>query len=345
MGVFSRTMLMLTMAWLVGLFVTFLFLSNSSEPSWRDKFVAEANIRRALAYRTVDLTGGTVAERGHDKGSDASQQSLSAESIGAAPGATGSTDPLPGASIRNEVSLIELERRSGDDRGRNLQEVRTNLEEQIDGMLSRLAELQQQRRTADARLGRVRDQARAFASEVNSFRSILAHFHQTVWNLDYDIKRLIIEKDALVAELAQINNDIRRIDGQRRTLEDSYYELSRGYERTIKVLAWYEQADPDLRRLADTAGRGWLRGKVVSVGSDPRTGVVSISLGSHEGVFVGQTFTIYRNDQFVGRLVIDSVRANVSVGTLEREYRGRAHVSVGDSVKTAEPFGGATLRR
>jgi hypothetical protein len=345
MGVFSRTMLMLTMAWLVGLFVTFLYMSNSAEPSWRDKFVAEANIRRALAYRTVDLTGGIVAERGHDKGPDSRDQSLSAESIGAAPGATGSTEPLPGASIPTDRSLISLERARGTSQATNLAVVRSGLEAEIDELRSDLADLQQRRRAADAMLGRVRDQARAFAAEVDSYRAILSSYQQSVWNLDYDIKRLIIEKDALVAELAQINNDIRRIDGQRRTLEDSYYELSRSYERTIHVLAWYEQADPDLRRLADTAGRGWLRGRVVSVGPDPRTGMVSISLGSHEGVFVGQTFTIYRNDQFVGRLVVDSVRPNVSVGRLERDFRGRANVIVGDQVKTAEPFGGATLGR
>jgi hypothetical protein len=85
MGVFSRTMLMLTLAWLVGLLVTFIFMYTSTEPSWRDKFVAEANIRRAIAYRYVDIKGGIVAERGHDKGPSTDDTGLTPESLGAAP--------------------------------------------------------------------------------------------------------------------------------------------------------------------------------------------------------------------------------------------------------------------
>jgi hypothetical protein len=345
MGVFSRTMLMLTMAWLVGLFVTFIYMSADTEPSWRDKYVAEANIRRALAYRVVDIQGGIVAERGHDKGPDSDNQSLQAESIGAAPGATGSTDPLPGAVIRDADSLISIERRMGTEMSANLDAAKAQAAADIERLKTEIAQLQRQRRIEDQKLAQVRESSRVFAAQMQSYRYIIASFQQKVFNIDYEIQRLLIEKDALTAELAQIRNDVRRIEGQQFTLEDSYYELAKSYERTIRVLAWYEQADPDLRRLADTAGRGWLRGKVISVGPDPRTGVVSISLGRHEGVFVGQTFTIYRNDQFVARMVVESVRANVSLGRLEKDFRNRAFIREGDGVKTAEPFGGATLRR
>jgi hypothetical protein len=347
MGVFSRTMLMLTMAWLIGLVVTFFFLSASDEPSWRDKFVAEANIRRAIAYRTVDIQGGIVAERGHDKGPNTASrnQSLQAESIGHAPGASGSNDPLPGARISDDQSLIRLEESVGTQLNSQLDAARARTEAEIAQLQTEIATALRDRRAADTKLAQVREASRIFAAQMQSYRYIINSFQQKIFNLDIEIKRILIEKDALTAELAQIRNDIRRIEGQQHTLEDSYYELAKGYERTIRVLAWYEQADPDLRRLADTAGRGWLRGKVISVGPDPRTGVVSISLGSHEGVFVGQTFTIYRNEQFVARMVVESVRPNVSMGRLERDFRGRAFVTEGDGVKTAEPFGGATLRR
>lgn len=344
MGVFSRTMLMLTLSWLVGLIVTFAFLSNQ-DSSWREKFIAEANIRRALAYRHVDIRGGVVAERGHSQGVDSDDKGLVPENLGTAPfglpdegaAAPGGTEPLPGAKVSPGNSLIALERGAGETMKANFQDAKQNATERINELRTEIADYQRQRRLQDARLADVREAARGFAATMMSYRYIIASFQQKVFNLDYEIQRAMIERDALTAELAQIENDLRRIDGQQITLEDSYYDLGKEYDRTIRVLAWYEQADPNLRRMADAAGRGWLRGKVIGVGDDPRTGVVSISLGGNEGVFEGQAFSIYRNGNYVGKMVVENVRPNVSVGRLEERFRGRRMVLENDSVKTAEP--------
>jgi hypothetical protein len=200
-----------------------------------------------------------------------------------------------------------------------------------------IATANRMRRFQDARLSEVREQARLFAAEMESYRYIIASFQQKVFNLDYEIQRTMIERDALKTELAQVKNDIERIKDQQLTLEDSYYDESKDFEHIIKIIGAYETLDTGLRRSADTVGRGWLRGKVVGVGDDPRTGVVSISLGSNEGVFEGQAFSIYRDGAFIGRMVVENVRANVATGQLAREFRGRRVVLNGDNVKTAEP--------
>jgi hypothetical protein len=346
MGVFSRTMLMLTMAWLIGLLVTFIYMSSSTEPSWREKWIAEANIRRAIAYRYVDIKGGMVAERAHDKGLNSENVGLSPESMASAPyglpdegaSAPGGSDPLPGAQIPEDKSLIAEERRKGGEQKNNFDTAKSNAIADITRLRDDIAEAQRQRRANDARLAEVRESARQFAAEMQSYRYIIASFQQKVFNLDYEIQRAMIERDALKAELAQVENDIRRIDSQQLTLEDSYYNTSKRYESVIKVLSLYEVGDPNLRMAADVVGRGWLRGKVVGIGDDPRTGVVSISLGSNEGVFEGQAFSIYREDKFIGRMVVENVRPNGAVGRLAEEFRGRAMVLNGDNVKTAEPF-------
>lgn len=344
MGVFSRTMMMLTLAWLVGLIITFAFLQNE-DASWREKFIAEANIRRAIAYRHVDIRGGVVAERGHGDGSDTDDTGLVPENLGTAPfglpdegaSAPGGTEPLPGAKISPGNSLIAMEQDDGDNMKGNFEDAKKNAVERINELRGEITDLQRQRRLQDARLANVREAARGFAATMMSYRYIIASFQQKAFNLDYEIQRAMIERDALTAELKQIENDLRRIDGQQMTIEDSYYELGKEYDRTIRILAWYEQADPNLRRMADAAGRGWLRGKVIGVGDDPRTGVVSISLGTNEGVFEGQAFSIYRNGAYVGKMVVENVRPNVSVGRLEERFRGRRMVMENDSVKTAEP--------
>lgn len=344
MGVFSRTMLMLTMAWLVGLLVVFAFLINE-DSGWRDKFVAEANIRRAIAYRHVDIAGGVVAERGHAKGVDTDDATLVPENMGTAPyglpgesaSAPGGTDPLPGAKVAVSASQIQLERDEGAGMGGNFETAKQAVKDRIDELREQIVEYQRQRRLQDARLADAGQAARGFALTMTGFRYTIASLQQRVFNLDYEIQRAMIERDALTAELAQVENDLSRIDGQQVALEDSYYNLGKEYDRTIRVLAWYEQADPNLRKMADSTGRGWLRGKVIGVGDDPRTGVVSISLGGNEGVFEGQAFSIYRNGSYVGKMVVENVRPNVSIGRLEERFRGKRMVLENDSVKTAEP--------
>jgi hypothetical protein len=352
MGVFSRTMLMLTMAWLVGLLITFIYMSSDNQPSWREKYIAEANIRRAIAYRYVDIKGGIVAERGHDKGAASDDVSLQAESLGAAPyglpgegAGPGGTDALPGARISPQSSLLEIERQAGTKQGENFGAAKQQTIADITQLREAIANAQRDRRLHTSRMGEVKDAARLFAAEMQSYRYIIASFQQKVFNLDYEIQRAMIERDALKAELAQVENDIRRIDNQQITLEDGYYEVSKRYESVIKILSHYEVGDPNLRIMAAATGRGWLKGKVVGVGDDPTTGVVSISIGSNEGVFEGQAFSIFRDGSFIGRMVVENVRANVAVGRLAPEFLGRRVVLTGDSVKTAEPYSNSVRRR
>lgn len=350
MGVFSRTMLMLTMAWLVGLIVTYIFMMYDPTPPWRDQFIAEANIRRAIAYRTVDIQGGVVAERGHDKSDNtkSAEVQLDAESLGVAPfglpdegGSGGSTDPLAGAKVRKDASLIAIATEQGRKQSEVFRGAKDDTTAAIVTLRTEIAEAQRQRRVADSKLAQVREASRMFAAEMQSYRYIIASFQQKVFNLDYDIQRVLIERDALIAELAQVNNDVKRIEVQQLELEDAYWEVSKDFDKTVRVLGRYTTHDPNLARMADATGRNWLRGKVIGVGSDPRTGVVSISLGSNEGVQEHQVFTIFRNDKLIGKMRVESVTANTAVGRMLPEFRGRI-VMENDSIKASEPFGGIT---
>ncbi|MHC4840353.1 MAG: hypothetical protein ACYTDT_05240 [Planctomycetota bacterium] len=349
MGVFSRTMLMLTIVWLASLIVIFMTKSTSGEADWRDKFVAEANIRRAIAYRYVDLRGGMVAHRGITKTDTADGREKFAakrESLGLGPytfdggvatGFSGGGE-LPGSLISADKSLISKEKAEGRVQVDKIKADRLNVEGEITDLHQKIEEALRRRQAADAKFAEVRENIRLFAAEMDSYRYIIASFQAKAFNLDYEIQRIMVERDALTAELAQINNDIARIGKQQVGLEDAYYGISKHYEKTIKILAWYEQADPKLRELAVRTGASWLRGQVVGVGSDPRTGVVSISLGENEGVKEGQSFSIFRNDKFIARMVVENVRANVAVGRVLPEFRGKVAVMANDSVKVSEPL-------
>lgn len=361
MGVFSRTMLMLAIAWLVGLNVAFIFMQMDPEPDWRDKFVAEANIRRAIAYRYVDIKGGRVAEHGTDQGRESADKIIDAESLGNAPfglegegGSGGSTDALPGALIEKKHSLLDMERSSGD-QAKQAQSEAVNgkmeggakvkgLNEQLADLEKQIAENQRAWRKALSRSGLVADKARHFGAEMQAFRYIIASFQQKVFNLDYEIQRVIIERDSLTAELAQVKNDIERIKRQEVELEDVYFELSRDYTQTVKILAMYEQIDPNIRKMADMAGRTWLNGRVVAVGDDINTGVVTISIGRQVGVESNQMFTIHRGGKVIGKMRVEQIEDNFAVGRLVEADRGKVTVLENDSIKASATFGTATVR-
>lgn len=356
MGVFSRTMLMLTIAWLAAINVTFIYLNATPEPDWRAKFIAERNVRRAIAYRYTDIMGGRVPESGHEFKSESGNSAIAAESLGAAPyglpdegGSVGAggADALPGAMIKASQSLIALEKRAGDDARTNhdntVQDIITNQKSGLSKLEKDIADFNRDRRKQVDRMSTVRDKARLFAAEMSAFRYIIASFQQKVFNLDYEIQRVIVERDALKAEFAQVRNDIDRIKSQQVDLENAYYDLSREYERNVKVLAMYVSLDPNISRLADQTGRTWLFGRVRSVGADPRTGVVTISIGSQDGVEANQEFTIHRGGQFIGRMRVEEIAENYATGRLLPEFRGKVTVIENDSIKAAEKFGGATI--
>ncbi|MCC6150726.1 MAG: hypothetical protein IT461_10795 [Planctomycetes bacterium] len=350
MGVFSRTMLMLAIAWLVGINVAFIFLHLSPEPDWRDKWVAEANIRRAIAYRYVDIKGGVVGERGFQK-LDSVNEKLDPEALGQAPyglpdegGSGGSADPLPGSKVAKEHSLVELEVARGNGLKGAHKTTVDNLNSELATLEKAIAENLRAWRTALHSQAISLDSARKFGAEMQAFRYIIASFQQKVFNLDYEIQRVIIERDALTAELAQVKNDIERIKKQEIELEDVYYELNRGYSNSVKIIGMYEQLEPNIRRMADMAGRPWLHGHVIAVGSSPSEGVVTISIGRQHGVEFNQTFTIHRGGKVIGKMVVEHVEDTFSVGRLVSADRGRATVLENDSIKAAATFGTAAVR-
>ncbi|MDH5641884.1 MAG: hypothetical protein OEY28_11375 [Nitrospira sp.] len=346
MGVFSKTMLMLTIAWLVGLNVTFFFLNGDPDASWREKFLAEANTRRAIAYRYVAIKGGLVGERGHGHGNpkNAANQKMEAESLGRAPGASASTDPLPGAKIAGDFSLIGKETELGESTTKAFAAAIGGVNTDNNNLLDEITRLDRERRGHNDKFARMSDEIKQFGAQMKAYQYTIAVAQQKVFNLDYEIQRIIVERDALAAELAQVENDIDRIKGQQIAQEDVLYDLYRRFEHTVRVLALYEQLDPNLRTMADTAGRDWLRGRVVAVGDDPRTGVVTISIGSEDGVEENQVFTVYRRGRFLARMRVESMTEDSATGTLLPEFRGRVAVLENDGVKASKAFASRVLR-
>lgn len=81
-----------------------------------------------------------------------------------------------------------------------------------------------------------------------------------------------------------------------------------------------------------------VNGEVLAVDTN---GLVEVSLGRDDGIRVGFTLEIHREGQYLGRILIRTVRDDKSVGRILRGYQ-RGYIRSGDSVQSRLSLGLAT---
>lgn len=151
----------------------------------------------------------------------------------------------------------------------------------------------------------------------------------------------------LVAEVEQLRNEIRTTQARRDemfanvvdktdTLHDAHGELQRQQERLNQLtstLGIYKQKltaagiSPD--GPVDNAPPA-VRGLVTAVRQDS---LVEISLGSDDGLRVGHTVDVYRNQTYLGRVEIVQTAPDRAVGKILKDFR-KGVVQAGDQVAT-----------
>jgi len=151
----------------------------------------------------------------------------------------------------------------------------------------------------------------------------------------------------LVAEVEQLRNDIRTTQARRDemfanvvdktdTLHDAHGELQRQQERLNQLtstLGIYKQkltsAGISPEGPVDNAPPA-ARGLVTAVRQDS---LVEISLGSDDGLRVGHTVDVYRNQTYLGRVEIVQTAPDRAVGKILKDFR-KGVVQAGDQVAT-----------
>jgi hypothetical protein len=72
-----------------------------------------------------------------------------------------------------------------------------------------------------------------------------------------------------------------------------------------------------------------LDGDVLAVREDS----IQVSLGSDDGLQVGHTLNVYRNDQFIGRAHVKTITPDQAVAKIDKDF-ARGIVQRGDKVTT-----------
>ncbi|MHC4606181.1 MAG: hypothetical protein ACYTAF_04525 [Planctomycetota bacterium] len=137
-------------------------------------------------------------------------------------------------------------------------------------------------------------QIKDYADKVEEFRGKLA--------------RAINEKTTAIQELQYARQEAQRLQKDIAELESYHVSLAREHKRLEEIIE-------ELNRMGvrtDVSPKKALTGRVTAVSND--IGLVIISIGKDDDVRAGDEFTVYRNDNFVAKIVIDRVDRRWSAG-------------------------------
>lgn len=303
----------------------------SPEPSPLDELVATRNLRRAIAYRFVDLRGGRVAASATAANAFDVTQTAPAEGN---PGAEVSPNQSLTAVELNEINIATDALQSRQDLLENGDDTASDDLERmsLDELRTAISGFQKSRKQQMAAFAKLENDvivaSQVLAAQQSQVRSSLA----TLLAIDYETYLALIEQEALRAEMASVRIDIARTIEQTAVLEEQNYLAHRQFERVVDQIARYETVDPTIRSRSARVAKPWLRGLVTTVDADPRVGEALISIGSQDGVENGQTFSVHRNGQFIGHVRVENLERNRAVVRLTESFRGRTRLQANDRI-------------
>ena len=133
-------------------------------------------------------------------------------------------------------------------------------------------------------------------------------------------------RDEKFLAVVSITDRLNAIEGERLKLQERQNQLLSQISRMKNVLDKNELTEytpvDDIPPPVD--------GVVTAVG---RTDLIEISIGGDDGLRVGHTLEVYRNNSYLGRIVVQHIEPDRAVGKILREYR-RGIIRKGDRVAT-----------
>jgi LysM repeat protein len=151
----------------------------------------------------------------------------------------------------------------------------------------------------------------------------LSRVTEEVGKLRTEIASAQTETSARIRQAIELQDQMTVAKGQLAVLTDRNQQLSADVAKARNMLSSVG------RKLEDP-----LDAKQVNVKGDVKAvsrSRVELSIGSDDGVRVGQELDIYRGDKYVGRLKVSDAKPDIAVGTILTEYT-QSPIQRGDHV-------------
>jgi len=141
-------------------------------------------------------------------------------------------------------------------------------------------------------------------------------------------REAIAAQNAAETEQKRLEGELESMQGQLAELAKRMTALSDEHEsQTVLLEAYVEK----FGSLADVMNPPTIRARVTAVDND--LNIVMLSVGRDDQVKVGFAFTVYRGDEYIGKVIIDKVEADYASGYSVKELEQGA-IQVGDDATT-----------
>jgi peptidoglycan hydrolase CwlO-like protein len=207
-----------------------------------------------------------------------------------------------------QIAQIQVELNAAKQSSFGYQERLSNMAGVVNGLNQTIASMDQSLTLTRGELDKLRAEEVKNRKELNEVTAALNEKSVQVDALENERKRLLEEKASLDAQLAR---------------------LGKSGQAAAATTAPVTPEPSGVRMALPATNQVSLKGKIVE--TDMRNNLVTISLGSADGVRSGMRFHVVRGDTFICDIVITNVDVDRSAGTLELV---RQQPQTGDAVST-----------
>lgn len=191
---------------------------------------------------------------------------------------------------------------------------------------SRLDDLDQQLRRREQEFGNLQAENGVLLETVSTKNALLKALTDEVGGLRTEIRTAQQDRDTYFAEVIDLTDKLNSIAGNAETLKERNEQLAQQVSKQKMVLDAFDlTADTPVHDRPPT-----LDGVVTAVGARD---LVEISIGSDDGLRENHQLEVYRENEYVGRVVVVKTEPDRAVVRILPDYR-RGSIRKGDRVAT-----------
>jgi hypothetical protein len=243
----------------------------------------------------------------------------------------GGTDLLPGQrpGYRYQIEQATKEREELKEKIASLEAEVADSERSRDQVLGKLQTAIEQKNAELLKLRAEKDERQTkmeqAVQDVRKLRDDLLEADKNVAALQTQVKDQQQKVDAQVDKSAQLSASLAEVQAQLEIAEERKSQLEKQVANARLLLKQNGLVIDNLPKdLVPT-----LDGDVLAVREDS----IQVSLGSDDGLQVGHTLNVYRNDQFIGRAHVKTITPDQAVAKIDKDF-ARGIVQRGDKVTT-----------
>ena len=210
------------------------------------------------------------------------------------------------------------------------------LKSQLDDVLSEYQTKSQELINTNTRKRQAQENINKYATSNDSLATEIQNLEHRLGELDKDVEEA--KKNTKIVEF-----QVTRLLAQKFDMESNLGEVRRefvGVRKDLRnaevMIALAQEKGVDFTTLLDGPPVPLIRGAVAVVKANVEPALVLINIGVQDEVKAGFKFSVYREAQYVGRIVVENVTNNNAACRVEFVNEGQA-VQVGDRVTTRIP--------